>query len=77
MTEKEMKECAEERAEKRKLRAPCLFVEYNDRLRREIESYPAVSCAFRCDRCGWNPVVKQQRIEKIKAELEARKKVKQ
>lgn len=47
------------------LRAPCMFICWDDRKHKDVEAYPAVSCTYDCDSCGWNPEVKEERLEKI------------
>ena len=47
------------------LRAPCMYIAWDERKRKNIEAYPAVGCAYACDFCGWNPEVKKERLEKM------------
>ena len=41
---------------------PCGFIYENDG--KEIaDSYPAISCSYVCERCGWNPKEQKRRLE--------------
>ena len=62
---------AESRQTKKQMKAPCVYVAWNDMLNKDTDFYPAVNCSYDCAHCGWNPEVKQKRVEKIVAELEA------
>lgn len=61
---------------KRALGSPCGYEAFNPTTKKNQIFYPAVSCHGECDRCGWNPEVKQRRVDKMLAEIAARKKVK-
>ena len=47
------------------LRAPCMYIAWDERKKKDIEAYPAVDCYYACDFCGWNPEVKKERLEKM------------
>ena len=52
--------------------APCKFIYWNELVNRDVVKHPEVNCDGRsCDTCGFNPVVKAQRLQKIKGEVEA------
>lgn len=67
---------AQERRPKVLMKAPCQYEEWSDTQNKDIYVYPAVSCSFDCAHCGWNPEVKAKRVEKMLAEIAARRKVK-
>ena len=48
------------------LRAPCMFYYYDERRDRTVDTYPAVSCKYNCNTCGFNPEVQARRLEKMK-----------
>lgn len=48
--------------EKRVSRAPCGGTVTEDG--EEYEVFPAVDCDLECEKCGWNPAVRQARIER-------------
>ena len=48
------------------LRAPCIFMYYDERRKRTVDAYPAVSCTYQCETCGFNPEVAARRLEKMK-----------
>lgn len=54
------------RNSKNGLRAPCMFIRWDERKHADIEAYPAVSCDYNCDHCGWNPDVAADRVERLK-----------
>ena len=56
---------------KRLLGSPCGYEAFNPVAKKNQIFYPAVSCHGECDRCGWNPEVKKQRVDKMLAEIEA------
>lgn len=66
---------AEDRKTKRSNKAPCVYTAWSDRHNKEMEFYPAVSCSYECDHCGWNPVVANDRIARG-LHLKKRKEVK-
>ena len=65
---------AEDRKMKRSIRAPCVYTAWNNILKQETEFYPAVWCEHDCAHCGWNPLVAEARLAKIRARLEGGKK---
>ena len=54
---------------KRQLKAPCMYMGWSERQKKEVEMYPSVNCTYSCDSCGWNPTVAEKRIAKMKSEL--------
>lgn len=73
-------EAASENAVVRKSRssvsAPCSYEAWDEVRRKNVQVFPAVNCAYHCDTCGWNPEIAKKRVEKMQAELAARKKEK-
>lgn len=67
------KNAKQERMDKRKIQAPCAFKAPDPRTGRLRDYYPAVACPRDCDHCGWNPEVKEKRVAKMRAELQARR----
>ena len=61
---------------KRLMGSPCGYEAFDTVARKNRIFYPSVSCHGECDKCGWNPAVKKKRVEKMLAEISARKKVK-
>lgn len=61
---------------KRLMGSPCGYEAFDTVARKNRIFYPSVSCHGECDKCGWNPAVKKKRVEKMLAEIAARKKVK-
>lgn len=57
------------RNSKNGLRAPCMFIRWDERKQTDVEVYPAVTCEYQCNSCGWNPEVAAERIERRKNEL--------
>lgn len=53
---------------------PCVYKDWSERHQTFVDCYPAVSCSFDCDHCGWNPVVAGKRIIKMQEELIERSK---
>ena len=53
------------RKAKKELRAPCSYTVFDERLQKNVETYPAVLCHRECDRCGWNPEVGKRRIQAL------------
>lgn len=45
--------------------APCAFLDWNEITRRYMKKTPLVNCDGHCDRCGFNPEVKERRIKKM------------
>lgn len=56
------------------IHAPCAYEGWSDMLKRDTRFYPAVDCDYDCEHCGWNPVVALRRKEKMRNELERKKK---
>ena len=54
-----------ERKSKRERHAPCSYFEYNEVKHRDEECYPAVICNHDCGKCGWNPEVREKRIQAL------------
>ena len=54
--------------------APCVYRAPDPRTGRMRNYYPPVNCSGNCSHCGWNPEVKERRVAKMLAELEARRK---
>ena len=52
--------------------APCVYEVWDEVRNKDVPVYPAVNCSYGCDRCGWNPEVKEQRIAKIRESLQRR-----
>ena len=50
---------------KRSMNAPCLFLE-EGKDGHMIRHAPAVDCEWNCDHCGFNPRVKERRLNKWK-----------
>lgn len=46
-------------------KAPCAFEAWDGRKKKEVLRYPNVGCAQECETCGWNPEVKQRRLDRI------------
>ena len=63
----------EERKSKRANKAPCTYSAPDPRTGRMRDYYPAVICSCDCAACGWNPEVKEKRVSKMMAEVEARR----
>ena len=42
--------------------APCAREEWSERKQHNVYVKPAVSCAWNCDHCGWNPEEKKRRL---------------
>ena len=73
MTRKDNDEAFNEnRRQKRLVRPPCTTTFINA-AGKEATEYPAVLCSFECDTCGWNPEVKKQRVDRMLAELSAKR----
>lgn len=70
------KESTPERKSKSSKKAPCVYEVYDEVFHKKMQVYPAVNCGYHCSHCGWNPEIAQKRVEKMQAELAARKKVK-
>lgn len=70
------KESTPERKSKSSKKAPCVYEVYDEVFHKKMQGYPAVNCGYHCSSCGWNPEIAQKRVEKMQAELVARKKVK-
>ena len=52
-----------EKAFKRGINAPCIFI-YRGEGRGKCERcYPSVNCGYGCDACGWNPEEKRRRLK--------------
>ena len=64
------------RKSKAAISAPCVYEAWDNVRRKNVPAYPAVNCEYHCSHCGWNPEIAQKRVEKMQAELAARKKVK-
>ena len=62
------------RKSKAAISAPCVFEAWDNVRHKNVPAYPAVNCCYRCDACGWNPEVAKKRVEKMQAELDARRK---
>ena len=56
------------------IHAPCAYEGWSDMLKRDNRFYPAVNCDYDCEHCGCNPVVALRRKEKMRNELERKKK---
>lgn len=54
--------------------APCAYESFNSAKKQNEIIYPSVSCSFDCAHCGWNPVVRKARIDKMSAEVRANRK---
>ena len=66
MTNKEMDLVeAGDRKQKRKVNAPCGYERWDDELQKNVTWYPAVLCEMDCSHCGFNPAVKEQRINRL------------
>lgn len=61
---------AEDLRTKKLNRAPCVYSAWNDLKHKDTDFYPAVNCDYHCDTCGWNPVVAERRLEKLKLSLQ-------
>ena len=44
----------------------CRFEIYSEIQKEFVLAKPSVGCDGDCDRCGWNPEVKQKRLERLK-----------
>ena len=64
------------RKSKSSVSAPCSYEAWDEVRRKNVQVFPAVNCAYHCDTCGWNPEIAKKRVEKMQAELDARKKEK-
>ena len=64
------------RKSKSSVSAPCSYEAWDEVRNKNVQVFPAVNCAYHCDTCGWNPEVAKKRVEKMQAELDARKKEK-
>lgn len=62
------------RKSKSSVSAPCAYEAWDEVRRKNVQVFPAVNCAYHCDACGWNPEIAKKRVEKMQAEIEARKK---
>lgn len=62
------------RKSKSSMSAPCSYEAWDEVRYKNVQVFPAVNCAYHCDTCGWNPEVAKKRVEKMQAEIEARKK---
>lgn len=62
------------RKSKSSVSAPCSYEAWDEVRRKNVQVFPAVNCAYHCDTCGWNPEVAKKRVEKMQAEIDARKK---
>lgn len=62
------------RKSKSSMSAPCSYEAWDGVRRKNVQVFPAVNCVYHCDTCGWNPEVAKKRVEKMQAEIEARKK---
>ena len=62
------------RKSKASVSAPCSYEAWDEVRRKNIQVFPAVNCAYHCGTCGWNPEIAKKRVEKMQAELDARKK---
>ena len=51
-------------AVKRSINAPCLVVEF-DKRGNKVRHAPSVDCEWNCENCGFNPLVKKRRLEKL------------
>ena len=64
------------RKSKSSMSAPCAYEAWDEVRHKNVQVFPAVNCGYHCDTCGWNPEIAKKRVEKMQAELAARKKVK-
>ncbi len=64
---------ANARRTKESIHAPCSYMGWNEALLRDEKFWPAVDCEYKCDSCGWNPIVASRRKEKIRKEIRRRK----
>ena len=63
-----------ERASKRQIEAPCVFKAPDPRTGKFRDYFPSVNCDVKsCDNCGWNPEVARRRVDKMLAEVDARR----
>ena len=62
------------RKSKSSMSAPCAYEAWDEVRHKNVEVFPAVICGYHCDTCGWNPEIAKKRVEKMQAELDARKK---
>ena len=44
---------------------PCCFTSYSAVQKEDILTKPSVDCQMECDHCGWNPKVKEARLERL------------
>ena len=52
-----------EKAFKRGINAPCVFIYRGEGRGKGERCYPAVNCGYGCDACGWNPEEKRRRLK--------------
>ena len=52
-----------EKAFKRGINAPCVFIYRGEGKGKGEMYYPAVNCGYGCDACGWNPEEKLRRLK--------------
>lgn len=62
------------RKSKSSMSAPCAYEAWDEVRRKNVQVFPAVNCGYHCNTCGWNPEIAKKRVEKMQAEIEARKK---
>ena len=62
------------RKSKSSMSAPCAYEAWDEVRRKNVQVFPAVNCGYHCNTCGWNPEIAKKRVEKMQAELDARKK---
>lgn len=67
-----MKEPSSNPRKKENANAPCSFVQWNEAAQSDELHWPHVLCALDCDHCGWNPAVKERRLERLRKNKDRR-----
>lgn len=49
---------------KNSFEAPCAYMQYDEAKGKDVKTFPAVSCGHDCGKCGWNPAVREKRLER-------------
>ncbi len=49
--------------DKRTIKAPCVYIKWNEEKKRQETAYPSVNCGHQCESCGFNPAEQARRLE--------------
>lgn len=52
--------------DKRRIGAPCVFYEIDEKKEKMSVCYPTVNCNHQCEHCGWNPKEREFRMREGK-----------